>query len=75
MSQDVYPPADSIAIEAEVFSEVTEAPSDGEITSVSLNKNLEMRIKSDLALRSSIEMLIHEVKDFKDIIKLIFEIR
>jgi len=67
MAQSVYPEDSE---RARVIEEVQDAPSTDESTFITLNKNLELRIKTDQALRSSIEALVIEIRELKDIIRL-----
>ena len=67
MSQDSYPDAAT----GRTVSNTEDAPLSNELAYLTLNKNLELRIKTDDSLRTSIESLILELKDLKDILRII----
>jgi hypothetical protein len=64
------PPPDK----ARIVEEVGDAPITDSIQSLTMDKDLQLRIKSDNALRSSIDALIYEMKEIKDLIRLSFKV-
>ena len=68
MSQDTYP---ANPIEGKVVSEVSDSPADETTSAITLNKNLELRVQTDMELRSSIEALILEIRELKEFLQLV----
>jgi hypothetical protein len=68
MSLDSYPDAASGQV---VNQDESETGFDGDIRYLTLTKNLELRVKSDESLRNSIEALILEVRELKDLLRML----
>lgn len=70
MAQDTFP---TDATKGKVAEIVQDAPSGGQDIALSLTKNLELRIKTDLALRESVDALVAELRELKDFLRIVFD--
>lgn len=71
MSLDAYPDAASGQV---VNQDEPTTGVDNSLAYITLTKNLELRIKTDESLRSSIEALIEEVRELRQLLQLGFGI-
>lgn len=67
MAQGFANPTDKVTGQV-VDENPTDAVVTGQQAFITLSKNLELRIKTDDALRGSIETLIEEIREFKTLI-------
>jgi hypothetical protein len=75
MNAYLYPPVLLGAVSGLVTEEVQTAPLEGDIVQVSLTKDLELRVKTDMELRDSLQELIKEIREFKELVIVIQGVR
>jgi len=75
MNAYLYPPLLVGVVSGVVTEEVQDAPFEGSPFNLSLNKNLELRVQTDIALRDSIEALIMELRETREFLMLMQGVR
>jgi len=70
MNSYLYPPLLFGSVGGVVAEEVQDSPSDGQSVFLSITKDLQLRVQTDRELRTSIEMLIEEMKEMKELLML-----
>lgn len=71
MDAYLYPPVLVGQVSGLVTETVQVAPADGDIVPLSITKNLELRVQTDLELRGAIIMLVEEVRDLRQYLELV----